>query len=323
MGCRCMEIPVERRGMNPKADLQLYYRYVAVLRRERPDRVLLFSIKPNIYGGYACRRLKIPFFAHVQGLGSAFYRPALKPIVVRMYKTALKTAQKVFFENTNDARCFVRYGMIPQGKAFILPGAGVDLAYFSPLSYPDETKGICFLFAGRIMKEKGVEELFAAAREIKRLYGSRVRFEWVGPFEEDYRAELERLSSEGIVTYFGFQEDLRPFYQRAHCVVLPSYHEGMSNVLLEGAACARALITTDVPGCREAVEQGKSGLLCEKGDVKTLTACLGAFLNMRTSERRAMGERGRRHVEKYFDRREVIERTVKVLRNPGNFEIFE
>lgn len=299
--------------MNPKADLQLYGRYVAVLRREKPDRVLLFSIKPNIYGGYACRKLKIPFFAHVQGLGSAFYRPLLKPIVVRMYKTALKTSQKVFFENTHDARCFVRYGMIPRGKAFVLPGAGVDLMYFSPLPYPDETKGICFLFAGRIMKEKGVEELIAAAREVKRLYGSRVRFEWVGPFEEDYRAELERLSSEGIVTYFGFQKDLRPFYQRAHCIVLPSYHEGMSNVLLEGAACARALITTDVPGCHEAVRPGKSGLLCKKGDTESLAACLETFLNMQTGERQKMGEAGRRHMEQHFDRAGVVARTMEVL----------
>ena len=312
LGCRCIEVDVDRRGMNPYVDSRLYAKYRSVLQEERPDFAILYSIKPNVYAGYACRRLEIPFYAHVQGLGSAFYRKGLKQIVTRMYKIGLKTAEKVFFENQSDAKCFIQHKIIPKEKAVLLHGAGVNLQHFVPLPYPDESQGIRFLFVGRIMKEKGIEELFEAARKLKQR-GYRFTLDLAGFFEENYQEAVRKMMQQGIVRFHGFKQDVRPLYVAAHCVVLPSYHEGMSNVLLEGAACARALITTDVPGCREAVEPGKNGLLCRRADANSLYRCFKTFLDMQTDERKRMGEAGRRLVEKYFDRQEVVKRTLEVL----------
>lgn len=313
LGCRCVEVPVDRRGTNPYADWRLYTRYVSLLKAEKPDLVLLYSIKPNVYGGFACRRLGIPFFAHVQGLGSAFYRPELRRGVIWLHQQALKTARGVFFENRRDAQYFVRSGIVLQENACVLHGAGVNLQRFAPMPYPDETQGIRFLFVGRIMKEKGVEELFEAASALKQRCGARVTFDFAGFFEENYKARLARLVHDGVIHFHGFRQDTRPLYAAAHCVVLPSYHEGMSNVLLEGAACARALITTDTAGCREAVKPGESGFLCRRADADSLYRCLRDFTELDAQVRRRMGEAGRRHMEMHFDRREVVNRTLAVL----------
>lgn len=315
MGCRMINTELDRRGINPKEDLQLYVFYKKLLKKEKPDMVITYSIKPNIYAGYACCRLKIPYCVNVQGLGTAFQKEPIASLVTQMYKAALKKAQTVFFENTANAEEFVKRGILPASQQTILRGAGVNLELYQKQPYPSEEEGIHFLFLGRIMKEKGVDELFAAARNIKKQYGDRVKFDLVGFFEDEYKETVEQLVKEGIVTFHGFQSDPKPFYASAHCVVLPSYHEGMSNVLLEAASTGRALITSDIPGCREAVEDGKTGYLCKKQDTASLEKAMQKFLEQNETARQKMGELGRKKMEQEFDKEMVVKETVRKIRN--------
>ncbi len=313
MGCRMIETQLDRRGINPFAELKLYRLYKELIRQEAPDRVITYSIKPNVYAGYACRKLGVPYFVNVQGLGTAFQKRTIAGIASKLYKTALKDAKTVFFENTEIAKEFLRRNIIPQEKVMTLHGAGVNREYFTQQPYPTEEAGVRFLYLGRIMKEQGVDEFFEASRQIKARYGKLVEFDLVGFFEDDYKDTVEQLVSDKTERFYGFQTDPRPWYADTHCIVQPSYHEGMNNVLLEAAATGRALITTDIPGCREAVLDGETGLLCQRADIESLVQCMERFLSLTTEERAAMGARGRKWMEQNFDRRDVVEMTVKAI----------
>lgn len=313
MGCKCIRTEVDRRGINPVTDLKLYKTYVQQLKEEKPDMVITYSIKPNIYGGFACRQLKIPYCINVQGLGTAFQKEHIASIVTAMYKVALKKARTVFFENETNAEEFRKRGIVPLEKQTILHGAGVNLESYRFLDYPGEENGIHFLYLGRIMKEKGVEELFSAARSMKKCYGDKIHFDFVGFFEDEYKEVVEQMVQEGFLSFHGFSPDPKPYYGKSHCIVLPSYHEGMSNVLLEAAATGRALIATDIPGCKEAVEDGKNGFLCKKKDAESLENCLEKFLQLSSEERRRMGIAGREKMEREFDKKKVVEATMKAM----------
>lgn len=313
MGCRCIETEVDRRGINSVKDYKLFQRYVKLLKQEKPDMVITYSIKPNIYAGFACRMLKVPYCANVQGLGTAFQKEPMATVVTMMYKVALKKAKTVFFENNVNAQEFVNRGIIPAARQTVLNGAGVNLEVYDKQSYPSEEEGIRFLFLGRIMKEKGIDELFAAAKNLKEKYGERIVFDLVGFFEDEYKEQVEELQEKGVVVFHGFQTETKPFYAMSHCVVLPSYHEGMSNVLLEAAACGRALITSDIPGCREAVDEGVNGYLCEKMNADSLQGCLERFICLDTQERAKMGDAGHQKMETEFDKNMVVAQTVKAI----------
>ena len=313
LGCRCIETEFERRSINPLKDLALYRFYKQLLQQECPDQVITYSIKPNVYGGYACRKAGIPYYVNVQGLGTAFQKRGIAQLVTLMYKTALKDARKVFFENRENARLFCRKRLVNKEKVVLLSGAGVNLEHFIYRPYPGEEKGIHFLYLGRIMKEKGVDELFAAFRKLKEQYHEKVVLDLVGFFEDAYKETVDKLVTDGIAVFHGFQEDPRPFYEAAHCVVVPSYHEGMSNVLLEAAATGRALITSDIPGCREAVVKGKNGLLVPPQDSESLFNAMKSFVELSEDERCVMGKNGRKAMERFFDRGGVIERVLEVL----------
>ena len=313
MGCRVIETSLERRRMNPLKDINLYRFYENLLKTEKPDMVITYSIKPNIYAGYACRRHKMPYCVNVQGLGTAFQKEPIATTVTIMYKIALKKAKTVFFENTTNAEEFVKRGIIPKEQETILHGAGVNLEVYREQPYPTEENGIHFLFLGRIMKEKGVDELFEAARKLREKYREKVVFDLVGFFEDEYKETVEKLVEDGIVVFHGFQSDPKPYYARSHCVVLPSYHEGMSNVLLEAAAIGRALICSDIPGCREAVEDGENGYLCVKQSSSSLEAAMEKFLDLSEKDRRKMGIFGRRKMETEFNRNSVVRETVQEI----------
>ncbi|MEE0801570.1 MAG: glycosyltransferase family 4 protein [Gemmiger sp.] len=313
MGCRCIETKLERRSINPATDLELYRFYHRLIRTERPDMVLTYSIKPNIYAGYACSRLGVPYCTNIQGLGTPFEKRGLAELVSLLHHVALRKSGTVFFENGENADLFVRRRIIPRSKVTVLHGAGVNLDYYTFRPYPSEEEGIRFLYLGRIMREKGVDELFSAARRLKAEYGDRVHFDLVGFFEEEYTSTVEQLAQEGIVKFHGFRQDPRPYYAAAHCVVLPSYHEGMSNVLLESAATGRALITTDVSGCREAVRDGVSGFLCAPRSEQSLYDRMHQFLELSPEQRAAMGRAGRTLMEESFDKNGVVDKTLRQI----------
>lgn len=313
LGCRCIETEVDRRGINPWKDWKLFRTYQRLLKQERPDMVITYSIKPNVYGGSACKKLGISYCVNVQGLGTAFQREPMATVATMLYRYGLQRAATVFFENCANGEEFLRRGIVKKERIKILHGAGVNVERFSYHPFPDATHAVHMLFVGRIMKEKGVEEFFAAAQRVKQEYGERVKFHMVGFFEDTYKEQVERLEREGVIAFHGFQSDPMPYYQTAHCVVLPSYHEGMSNVLLEAAATGRAVITTDIPGCRETVVDGVSGLLCQCQSTESLYQAMKRFLELDAEQQLRMGRAGRAHVEGVFDKKKVVNTTMECL----------
>ena len=311
---RVIELPIDRRGMNPLHDSKLFHQYRAILKEVKPDLVLTYTIKPNIYGGLACRMAHIPYAVNITGLGSAIENGGwLRKFVLALYKPALKGARVVFFENAGNRDTLAATGVVPQGRDVVLSGAGVNLEDYPYQSYPQEG-AVRFLFVGRVMREKGVDELFAAAKRMKQEYGDGVEFHIVGSFEEGYKPLMDELEKAGVVKYHGYQSDMKPFYAMANCIVLPSYHEGMSNVLLEAAASGRPLITSDIPGCREAVENGVSGYLCPAKDADALYDAMQRFAKQPESWRVEMGHRGRERMQALFDKRMIVEETMEKLK---------
>jgi len=306
------QIDMDRRGVNPKSEMQMFIGYRSILKREQPGLVILYTIKPNIYGGISCRMLKIPYVINITGLGTAFEKGALlRRIAIELYKFACKKAKVVFFENSENQKMFTDYRIISKNQGVTLNGAGVDLDQFELTDYP---KGdmIVFLFMGRIMAEKGVNELFSAMKKLIS-NGYSCELHMIGSFEEDYRNLIQKYEQEGWLHYFGFQKDVRPFIKDSHCFVLPSWHEGMANTNLESAASGRPVITSDIPGCREAVVEGKTGFLAKRKDDESLYKAMERFIRLSYEDRKAMGVAGRRHMEEVFDKRKVVRETVRYL----------
>ena len=225
MGCVFLDTPVDRRGINPVTDLKLLMKYRRMLRTEKPDLVITYTIKPNIYGGIACRMAKIPYAVNITGLGTAFQKQGtLRKFVTFLYKTALKKAKVVFFENAANRQIFIDEKIVPEGKCCLLSGAGVNLERYTYAPYP-MAEPVRFLFMGRVMKEKGVEELFAAMERLRR-EGETCSLDVLGSYEENYAEQIRNFEAEGWLRYHGYQKDVRPFIAQTHCFVLPSYHEG-------------------------------------------------------------------------------------------------
>ena len=310
-GATVIFTPFDRRGMNPLKDIALLREYKRLMREIRPDKVLTYTVKCNVYGALAAKALKIPHCCNITGLGTPFFEGGAKELVVSaLYKISANKADRVFFENVGDRDIVVKKNIIKKERTFVLPGAGVNLTEFSPLDYPDEKDGTRFLFIGRIMREKGVDELFSAIKRLK-ADGEKFTFDFIGWYEENYKETVEKLQRDGLICFHGFRDDVRPFIEKCHCSVLPSWHEGMSNTLLESAACARPLITTDVHGCKEAVEDGISGIIVPVNDADALYNALKRFIGMPYDEKRAAGLAGRAHVEKNFDKEKVVEATLR------------
>ena len=313
MGIRCIRTELDRRSIDIRAEVRLLEQYRRLLRREKPDLVITYSIKPNIYAGLACALAGIPYCANVQGLGTAFHRRGLAALVTVLYRMGLSGARTVFFENQTDARTFLDRRILEQRCIRVLPGAGVNLDRCPYAPYP-ENRPLRFLYLGRIMGEKGVWELFQAFRRLHRERPGTVVLDLVGFYEDDAcREEAARLVREGIARDHGFQPNPLPFYAQADCVVLPSYHEGMSNVLLEAAAVGRPVIASDISGCREAVEPERTGFLCRPADPESLLCQLRRMASLPRQSREQMGLRAREKMEREFDRRSVVRETLDAV----------
>lgn len=311
-GCIFIDTPLERRGLNPLKDIALFRRYQTILRQRKPDLVVTYTVKPNVYGGLACRLMNIPYAVNITGLGTAFQNKGLlRSFVTMLYRSGLKKAGTVFFENAANRQFFIDEKIVPEEKTVLLSGAGVNLERYSYKPYP-QTGPVRFLFVGRVMREKGVDELFSA---MDRLYeeGADCTLDVLGGYEEDYAEVIRRYEEKGWLRYHGYQKDVRPFIENAHCFVLPSYHEGMANTNLECASMGRPVITSNIPGCKEAVLDGESGYLCEPKDADSLYHAMARFLKQPAPLAEAMGIAGRRHMEAVFDKRLVVAKTLRHL----------
>lgn len=310
--CSLIETQIDRRGINPRKDLRLFMDYLKLIKREKPDLVITYTIKPNIYGGFASRLSRIPYAVNITGLGTAFENGGLlKKIVVAMYKVACKKAKVFFFENEENRQIFIKEKIVKESQTYRLNGAGVDLDKYKVTEYPEGDK-IKFLFMGRVMAEKGINELFEAMKKLV-ADGVNCELDVLGCYEEDYKEIIEGYESEGWLHYYGYQKDVRPFIEKCHCFVLPSWHEGMANTNLESAASGRPLITSNIPGCMEAVVDGVSGYLVEKKNVEDLYRVMKEFAELPYEERKAMGLAGRKHMEEVFDKKKVVADTIAHL----------
>lgn len=312
MGCQYVEIPISRHGTNIAEDIKLLFKYWKLTDQIKPDCMLTYTIKPNIYGGLIAEIRKIPYLVNITGLGTAVEHPgALQRLTVVLYRIALHSARKVYFQNVENQQFFEKRN-IAIARSELLPGSGVNLTKYHVLPYPPEDT-IHFVFISRIMKEKGIEEYLKAAEKIKSTFPNTC-FHICGFCEEDYRDKLEEMEEEEIIIYHGMVKDVREILKICHCTVHPSYYpEGMSNVLLESCACGRPIITTDRSGCREVVVDDENGYMIPQKDTGALVQSLVKFIKLPYERKKKMGLLGRQKVEKEFDRNIVVNAYLKEL----------
>lgn len=312
-GATVLPILIERRGTNPLKDLQLLWRYYRLLRRERPDAVLTYTIKPNVYGGWAASLLRIPYLANITGLGSAVENPGLlQQLTVAMYRVAMRRASCIFFQNRGNEAFFAQR-QIRNAVHRVIPGSGVNLEKFTLRPYPAESQPLQFVFISRLMREKGIEDYFAVARHFKARYPD-MQFHILGRCEEAYEATLKALHDQGIVQYHGQQKDVRPFIEQAHCTIHPTFYpEGMSNVVLESAALGRPVITTQRHGCMEAVDDGLTGYLFPERQTEALIACVERFIALPYAAKVHMGQAAHDKMAREFNRLIVVEAYLQEL----------
>ena len=312
-------VPISGGGTQPVRELQSVLRLGAVFRRHHVDLVLSYTPKGNLYSALACITLRIPFVPNVSGLGRAFIRKSLVTQVAKtLYRLTFSRAHRVFFQNMDDMAVFVDSGLIKAGQSERLPGSGVDLGRFSPTApIAQAADGPVFLLVARMLWDKGVGEYVEAARSVRALHPGAC-FQLLGFLDVANpsaisRTQVEAWVAEGVIQYLGVTDDVRPFLVQASCVVLPSYREGVPRTLLEAAATARPIITTDAPGCRDTVIDGETGFLCRPADAPDLTEKLLGFIGLTPDERQTMGQRGRHFVEQNFDEQVVIARYLAVV----------
>ena len=311
LGCQFLPLAMSVKGLNPLEGLALVRRMGRVFAAQRPDVVLSYTIKNNIFGAMAARLVGVPFIPNVTGLGTAFLSGGLLQTIAEfLYRHAFKPLPIVFFQNEDDRQLFVERRLVAPAQARLLPGSGIDLVHFAATDMPGPVGPPTFLMIGRLLRDKGVIEFVEAARQIKARRPD-VRFQLLGAVESQNRTAIDAATLQGWVTaglvdYLGTTPDVRPHIAAASCIVLPSYREGAPRTLIEAAAMARPLIATDVPGCRAVIDRDRSGLFCDVRDVDSLAGAMQRFLDLPQAARAAMGQAGRAKMEREFDEALVV-----------------
>jgi len=306
LGCRFVPIQMKTHGMHPLHEIKLLGRYFRLLRQERPDVYLGYTVKPNLYGSLAAMWFRVRVINNIAGLGAVYISGGLMSrFVSALYRLALSRSYRVFFQNPDDRGMFVSQGLVKEHVTAILPGSGIDLSHFSFKPLPDAVSSFRFLLVGRVLWDKGVGEYVEAARQLKARFPE-VEFCILGFLDSGNpsaigQSQMQEWVDEGIVRYLGVTDDVRVEIEAAHCVVLPSYREGAPRTLLEASAMGRPIVTTDVPGCRYVVENGITGLLCRPRDAESLARGLERVLAMTPQALTTMGQMGRRKMESDFD----------------------
>lgn len=312
MGCKFIETAVDRRGINPVTDLKLFLNYRKMIGKVKPDFIITYTIKPNVYAGIVSAIKHKKYAINITGLGTAFQKQGFfLKLIVMLYKFACKKAHTVIFENCENMKLFLDYRIVKEEQCLLNAGAGVNLEEYPFEEYPPTDK-IRFLFVGRIMQEKGIDELFDAAKRIKREYDN-VEFDVVGMYEDNYEETVNRLVDDGIINFYGYQQDVKPFVKQSHCFVLPSWHEGMANTNLECGAMGRPIITSNIHGCLEAVVDGKTGYLVVKKNANDLYEKIKCFIELPYDEKVKMGQASHNHIAEVFDKKKVVSDTISVL----------
>ncbi len=317
-GAKVIPVSMELHGTNPIKEIRLVSFYKRKIKEIHPQVVLTYTIKPNIYAGIAAGQLGIPVLANVTGLGPAVeHEGVLQKIAIPLYRHGLKKAKKVFFQNQSNRDFMLKHHMVDNDQYTLIPGSGVNLKKYTPQPFPNADT-IDFVFISRVVKEKGIDQYIEAAKTIRQKYPD-TRFHICGGCDETYRGIIQQLNDEGTIIYHGRIDDIAGMHRQCVCTIHPSYYpEGMSNVLLEACACGRPVITTDRPGCREAVDNGINGYIVKQRDSKDLIAKIELFLSLTKEQRQSMGIEARKKVEREFDRQIVVDKYIEEIRKAVN-----
>ena len=321
LGVKFLPLDMDNHGINPFRDFILLQGYWRLMRREKLNLILAYTIKPNIYASLAARCLKIPIVNNISGLGTVFIKNTFVTFVVKtLYKIAMAKSLHVFFQNQEDCFLFQQLNLVSLEKTSVLPGSGINIESFSPVVTSNDfsASSLRFLMISRLVIEKGVNEFAEAARLIKERYPN-VVFQLLGPVELHNPSRikhslLNKWTQNDILQYLGRAQDVRPYIEAAHCIVLPSYREGLPRVLLEAGAMERPVIASNVPGCRDVVVDEITGFLCEAGSGRALARCMEKFLKLSPDEHLSMGRAGRKRVQTKFDEKIVINSYLDVVR---------
>lgn len=306
------DVPVDRRGTSIKGDINLFKKYKQVLSEIKPDFVLCYTIKPNLYGGMAAKKLKIPFAITVTGLSAGLENGGKTALVIKMlYRYVLKSVQRIFFQNQSNLDFFLN-NKLTYGKEKLVPGSGVNLEEFKYSPMPEGATR--FVYVARVMREKGIDEYLLAAKSIKARYPE-TEFLICGFLEDDYKEILAQAESEGSVKYLGMVENINEVLETVHCIVHPSFYpEGISNAILEAITTGRAVITTDMPGCRELCIDGENGFIVPIQDFAEVANAMEKFINLSSEEKAEMGKRGHELAANKFDRNIVVDAVLEEFR---------
>ena len=306
-----IETNINRRGMNPIKDFSLLIKYFKIIKEVDPHMIITYTIKPNLYGSLAAMLLNKKYAINITGLGTAFQNEGLlKKMVTIWYRFVCKKVNVIFFENKGNCEVFLKNKIVRKEKCVVLHGAGVNLEDFPFSEYPSDNQKIHFLFIGRIMKEKGVDELFEAIQRLNK-ENENVVLDILGNYEDNYKDIVNDLINKGIVNYYGYQDNVQKYIKQCHCFVLPSYHEGMANTLLECASMGRPLITSNIHGCKEAIHD--NGYLCNVKDADDLYIKLQEFIKLKYETKKQLAFNSRKHIEEVFDKKKVVKETMKGL----------
>lgn len=315
MGCKIIETSVDRRGINPLNDFKLILNYIKIMKNINPDIIFSYTIKPNIYGSMASNITGHKQINNITGTGATFLKENfINSIVKILYKSSVKNSYKVFFQNNGDKDYFVKNNLVKNNWE-VLPGSGVNLEQFEFVDLPSEDE-INFIFIGRIMSVKGIDQYLECAKAIKEK-NKRTNFYLAGFIEEDkYKKIIDEYNDKGIIKYIGFQKDIKSWIEKCHCTILPSYGgEGVPNVLLETAAMGRVCIASNISGSKDVIDDGVTGYLFEMGNSVDLVNKVNCFLLLECRRKIEMGIYGRLKVEKDFDRNIVVNKYLAEIDN--------
>lgn len=317
VGCNYIPVEIDNWGTNPIKDLKLIYDFHKIYKSLKPDMIFHFTIKPNIYGSIAARLLNIPSMSNVSGLGTVFMKETfVTKLVRRMYRFAFRFPKKVFFQNEDDREFFELHKLVSNDIVETLPGSGVDTNHFTPNGHVKNGK-FTFLMVSRLLYDKGVVEYIEASKHIES-NGKTIEFQILGGIDPGHVRGIPEETvngwvNSGLVKYLGTAKDVRPYIDKADCVVLPSYREGTPRTLLEAASMAKPLLATDVPGCNNVVEDNVNGYLCKVKDVDDLVSKMKRMIKASDDELLKFGRNGRKMVISRFDEKIVVGKYLKAL----------
>jgi galacturonosyltransferase len=310
LGCQHIDYKIERRGKNPFQEISTLFRIMKSIKMIEPDIVFTYTIKPNIYVGLIRRIRKFRFVPTITGLGTSVMNKGLLSRLTKiLYKLSFKKTDKVFFQNIYSIEWF-KTNVNSSVQSVLVEGSGVNLEQFR-YNLPINDGITRYLFLGRIMKDKGIDELLQASILLKKKYADKIEIRIAGFFEGKYEEIFASLN--GIIDYIGYIDDTRIELERCTVLILPSYHEGLSNVLLEAQATGRPVIASNIPGCKEAFIEGISGYSINPKDTKDLFQAMEKIHLLSLDDKYRMGIHGRKYMEQKYDRKKIVNKYMEII----------